>query len=143
MRAATSPTGPDLVFYDGACGFCHAAVRRCLNCDPSGTLFRYAPLHGACWRERLPVGAEAPRETVVVRTADGRWLVRAAAALHLARRGGGLGALLAAVAGALPRPVADLAYRAVARVRHRLAARPDGPCPVLAPDLRARFDLRP
>ncbi len=40
----------------------------------------------------------------------------------------------------VPRPVRDLAYDAVARVRHRLFAKPAGACPILSRELRSRFD---
>lgn len=134
---------PDLVFYDGACGLCHAAVRFALNRDPSGTLFRYAPLAGALWRETSPGDAATPRETVVVRAGADRWLTHSSAALHIGVRLGGAWGVLARAGRLVPRPLRDLAYRGVARVRRRLFARPGGPCPVLAPAARARFDLRP
>jgi predicted DCC family thiol-disulfide oxidoreductase YuxK len=60
----------------------------------------------------------------------------------LARLGGAWGAL-AVVLRAVPRPVRDAGYDLVARVRHRLFARPPAACPLLPPALAARFDLRP
>ena len=39
----------------------------------------------------------------------------------------------------IPRPIRDIAYDGVARVRRRLFAPPAEVCPMLPPALRARF----
>ena len=74
----------DLLFYDGACGLCHRIVRFTVARDRDGSRFRYAPLAGATFRETFapPVAAALP-DSIVIRTAAGRTLVRAAAVLHL------------------------------------------------------------
>jgi predicted DCC family thiol-disulfide oxidoreductase YuxK len=41
----------------------------------------------------------------------------------------------------VPRPVRDAVYDFVARVRFRIFGRRDEVCPVMPPELRARFDL--
>lgn len=139
----SDPFSPrDLVFYDGGCGLCHAAVRFALRRDGGGSRFAFAPIGGAAWREAFPGGQEPPRDTVVVRTPDGRRLLRSAAVLRLARRLSGPWALLAGLAWLVPAPLRDLAYRGLARVRRRLFAAPAGVCPVTSAEQRARFDLR-
>src|SRR5439155_1323839 len=74
------------------------------------------------------------------RRADGARLARSAAVLHIAACLGGLWRALALVLRAVPAPLRDLGYDAVARVRLRLFARPTEACPLLPPHLRARFD---
>ena len=76
---------------------------------------------------------------VLVRTADGLLLERSAAARHIMHRLGGAWRLIAIVTGWIPRPVLDIAYDSVARVRHRLFRKPSETCPLLPAELRSRF----
>lgn len=139
----SDPFSPrDVVFYDGGCGLCHAAVRFALRRDRDGSRFAFAPIGRAAWREAFPDAEQPPRDTVVVRTADGRSLLRSAAVLRLARRLSWPWALLAGLVWLVPAPLRDLAYRGVARVRRRLFAAPQGVCPAGSAEQRARFDLR-
>jgi len=132
---------PERLFYDGSCGLCHRAVRFVLAEDRTGNAFRVAPLGGAAFEREIPAGARAglPDSLLVVR-ADGARLARSAAVLHIAACLGGLWRALALVLRAVPAPLRDLGYDAVARVRLRLFARPTEACPLLPPHLRARFD---
>lgn len=135
-------SAPALVFYDGACGLCHAAVRFCLARDADGSRFRYAPIGGALWRARFS-SAEAPQGTFVLHVEGEEPLTRSQATLGvLARLGKGWGAL-GAVLRTVPRGVRDAAYDLVARWRRTFFRAPKGVCPVLPPPLRARFDLTP
>lgn len=130
----------DLLFYDGGCGLCHRAVTFALARDLDGSRFRYAPLAGTTFREQYDEAhrAELP-DSIVVRTTDGRTLVRSQAVIHLGERLGGGWRVLARVASVLPAWLLDLGYDGIARVRSRLFARPEGTCPLLPPELRGRF----
>jgi predicted DCC family thiol-disulfide oxidoreductase YuxK len=134
----------DTVYYDGGCALCHASVRRLVTRDRDGSRFRFAPLGGARFREEL---SEAERaglpDAIVVRSADGRLLVRSAAVLACALRLGGATAVVARVLLWVPPRLRDLVYDAIARTRYRLFGRKDDACPIIDPELRARFDLRP
>lgn len=132
----------DLVFYDGECGFCHRTVRFLLRRDADGARFRFAPLGGACFRAEIPPQQRAALpDAMAVLTRAGKLLCRTDATAHLLRALPApwpqLGALLAAV----PRPLRDAAYAVFARWRYRLFGREAQACPVLAPELRARFHL--
>lgn len=84
-------------------------------------------------REGLP-------DSIVVKTSDGRLLMRSNAFLHISERIGGGWKALAAVLRVIPRPLRDLVYDGVARVRYRIFGRTQDWCPVMPPELRARFD---
>lgn len=133
--------GRESVFYDGTCGLCHAAVRFAARRDPDGSRFRFAPLRGETAAREL---GEAVRrslpDSVVVRTSDGEIKVRSDAVLHILRRIGGPWATLGAIAAAVPRPIRDFGYRAVAAIRRLLFAPPEGACPVVPDALRSRFE---
>ena len=133
---------PETLFYDGTCGLCHRTVRFVLAEDPGGRAFRFAPLQGALFRSALDDGARAGLpDSLVVLTADGRVLTRSRAVRHLLSRLGGLWGVAARLAGVVPVPLGDAAYDLVARVRHRLFARPPEACPLLPARLRSRFAL--
>jgi predicted DCC family thiol-disulfide oxidoreductase YuxK len=131
---------PDHVFYDGDCGFCHGGVRFLAARDRSHA-FRFAPLFGPTFERLVPEAARAGLpDSFVVRTGDGRVLVRSEAALHCLRRLGAGWRALAGLAALLPRRLREAAYAGFARNRRRWFARPEEACPVPPGSLRARFD---
>jgi predicted DCC family thiol-disulfide oxidoreductase YuxK len=130
----------DRLFYDGGCGLCHRAVRFFASRDHAGTI-RYAPLGGETFRRALlpEVRAVLP-DSLVVRTAEGRVLVRAAAVSYLLHRLGGGWRLLGWMGDASPRALSDRLYEALARNRRRWFHPPEEACPILPLAQRARFD---
>ena len=78
-------------------------------------------------------------DSLVLRTTQGRLLVRSAAVLESLRRVGGVWRGLAAVASAVPAPLGDAAYDLVARSRRRLFRKPGSACPVVPAAKRARL----
>lgn len=126
------------VFFDGECGLCHAFVRLGLEEDRAGA-FTFAPLQGATRRRVLPEGMRVP-DSMVVRTAEGRVLVRSAGVRHVLSGLGGAWRILGAALGVVPVPVADFVYRLVAAVR-RLVVRgkPPTACPVVPAEYRSRL----
>jgi predicted DCC family thiol-disulfide oxidoreductase YuxK len=135
------PGGTERLFYDGHCGLCQRSVRLILAEDATGEAFRFAPLQGETFASLL---SEAERASLplslVVRTETGTLLTRSAGVLHILRRLGGVWRLLAGLLMLLPTLVRDRLYDGVARMRHRLFARPAEVCPLMPPRLRARFD---
>ncbi|MCP5058483.1 MAG: DUF393 domain-containing protein [bacterium] len=145
MSQGLSPTPETetlpIVFYDGACGLCHHTVRYLIREDPEGERFRFAPLGGETFRRLLdPALRDDLPDSVVVLAPDGKVHTRTDATLALLTRLGGRHLGRARALRAVPRPLRDLAYVTVAALRHRVWARPDDVCPVVSPELRARFD---
>lgn len=131
---------PDLVFYDGECGFCHRSVRWLLERDEGGGRFRFAPIGGPTFEQEIPAAERASLpDTLVVRTAAGRTLSGSDAVVHVLRRLGGRHARRSAWLARVPRPLRDAVYAAFARMRRGLLARPEAACPLVPPELRARF----
>jgi predicted DCC family thiol-disulfide oxidoreductase YuxK len=134
-------SSPEILFYDGHCALCHRAVKFVLKHDRSGNAFRFAPLQGATFQSRVPASRRAGLpDSVVVLTADGTLLVRSSAFLHILRRLGGRWKSLGGTLGLIPRPVRDMVYDFIARIRYRVFGTRDDLCPVVPPDLRGRFD---
>jgi len=132
------PPGP-VVFYDGGCGLCHASVRTLLRLDRAGRL-RFAPLGGDTFAALVPAGARARRpDSLIFVGADGEALVRTSAVRAALRVTGPTGRALSAVAGLVPRRLADRLYDAVARLRRRVVRAPAEACPVPPGPWRSRF----
>jgi predicted DCC family thiol-disulfide oxidoreductase YuxK len=135
-----APPETETIFYDGHCGLCHRTVRFVLKRDSRG-LFRYAPLQGTTFEQRVPP-AQRPSlpDSVVVLTGDGRLLARSSAILYICRRLGGVWSALSAAVAIIPRPIRDAAYDFIARIRYSVFGRRSETCPVVPAELRARFD---
>lgn len=129
-----------IVFYDGRCGLCHAAVRFALGHDTDGSRFRFAPLQGVTLRERLSADLIAGlSDSLVMLTTGDEILQQSDAVLRLLAQIGGGWATLGEIIGFVPRPVRDCVYRSIARVRHRLCRRPPALCPLVPAALHDRF----
>ena len=131
--------GREILFYDGHCGMCHGFVRFLLAKDRAGA-FVFAPLQGDTFVATVPEAERAKLpDSMMIRTADGRLLVRSDAALHVLDTVGGRWRTLATLLRLVPRPVLDTAYRAVAAIRHRIGPPPPSVCPLVPAELRERF----
>lgn len=131
----------EIVFYDGHCGLCDRAVRFVLKHDRSGRAFRFAPLQGTTYQSRVPAEQRAKLpDSIVLLTEDGSTLTRSDAFVHIFRRLGGGWKTLAGALALIPRPVRDFVYDFIARIRYRVFGRHDDICPIMPPELRARFD---
>ncbi|MEO1236432.1 MAG: DCC1-like thiol-disulfide oxidoreductase family protein [Planctomycetota bacterium] len=140
LATASGGDSFDVVYYDGGCGLCHRSVRFLLPRDRGGARFRFAPIGGQTFGERV---SEAERaglpDSIVVLTAGGDLLTRSEAVLHvLGRLGGGWG-VLAKLGRVVPRGLRDWGYDRVAAARHRFFAKPAEACPIVPPEQRERF----
>jgi predicted DCC family thiol-disulfide oxidoreductase YuxK len=130
----------DLLFYDGSCGLCHRTVLWALRHDPDGSRFRFAPIGGETYLATFAASTRATLpDSIVLRSADGRVLVRSDAVLRVGERVEGGWGLLARWIGIVPRWLLDRIYDIIARVRRQLFAPPAGACPIVPRELRPRF----
>jgi predicted DCC family thiol-disulfide oxidoreductase YuxK len=136
-----------VVFYDGTCGLCHRTIRFLLAEDAAGLRFRFAPLDSDPFRaasaqseSSIEQGGSIP-DSVVVQPPGKAMLTRAEGALEIGQQLGGLWRLLAIMGGRIPLSILNAGYDFIARIRHRLFARPDDVCPILSAHLRDRFRL--
>jgi len=89
------------------------------------------------------VEANTLPDSIVLELEDGRILAKSAAVSELANRLGGVWRAIAFVltfGERIPHSALDYAYDIVAENRKRFFAKPTDSCPILPPDLRARFD---
>jgi len=138
---SSSPNLCDTLFYDGTCGLCHHSVKFVLKRDRHGERFRFAPLHGRTFLAKVPPGQRACLpDSLVLQTSDGILLTRSNACIYVLRRLGGPWKTIAVLLAAVSRPLRDGAYDLVARGRFAVFGRTAGPCPLLPPELMARFE---
>jgi len=135
-EAAGSPQ--ETIFYDGACGLCHALVRFTAKRDRAGW-FLFAPLAGEHFRAAVVHPPAHLPDSAAVLTTRGDLIFQSAAVLHVLRQLGGGWRLLGALAGVLPRRLLDWGYTSVARLRRRLLAPPKAACPLVPEPIRSRF----
>jgi predicted DCC family thiol-disulfide oxidoreductase YuxK len=129
------------LFYDGSCGLCHGAVRFVLDRGERALAFRFAPLHGEAFRREIPEARRAGLpDSLVVKTADGRVLTRSSGVVRVLHGLGGPWSLLGSLLWLVPRPLRNLGYILIARVRKRLFPLADGACPWRTAAQRARFE---
>jgi predicted DCC family thiol-disulfide oxidoreductase YuxK len=130
------PAGP-LIFFDGVCNLCNAAVQWVIERDRRG-VFRFGVLQSEAGRAALGAATtptDLPDSIVLI---DGaRVHIRSDAALRIARELG-FPWSLAVIALAVPRPLRDAVYSWVARNRYRWFGRRES-CMVPTPELAARF----
>lgn len=138
VHSPTPTPARETIYYDGACGLCHALVRFTAKRDTAGW-FDFAPLGGEHFRATVPHPPAPLPDSAMVRTREGSLLLRSAAVLHVLRRLGGGWRAVANIVGVLPRPLLDWGYRIVARLRRKLFAPPPTACPVAPPHLHSRF----
>ena len=133
---------PQVLLYDGLCGFCDGTVQFILRHDRKKTL-RFATLQGDYAREilaRHPELAGVDSLVLVERDASSgseRVSVRSAAALGIAKDLGGAWHL-ARVIAIIPRFIRDYGYDSFAKIRYRVFGQYDS-CPIPTAEQRARF----
>jgi predicted DCC family thiol-disulfide oxidoreductase YuxK len=127
--AAISEAGrsTNVVFFDGVCGLCNRFVDFVLSRDRQKTI-RFAPLQGeTANRLKLtqlfakPSSTKTPAfKTVVWLDEHEEMFVRSAAVVRVLWQIGGVWSLCGTLLWLVPRPLRDIAYRAVSANRYWL-----------------------
>ncbi len=126
-----------IVFYDGDCGLCDAAVQFLLKIDRNRIL-HFAPLQGSTAKEHLAELRQAvPDLDSLVLSDHGTLQVKATAVLRTLWLIGGLWAFLGWMY-VLPAAPLNWAYDCIARNRHRFFTK-DPFCQIPDAETRKRF----
>ena len=143
MSRGVTAAPATIVFYDGVCGLCNRLNQFLLRRDHEARI-RFAALQSPIARQLLAAHGLNPSDldTVYVMadwTKDSeRVLARSKAVLHALAELGGPWRAVAWLGNLVPRPLADLVYRAIARSRYRIFGRYDR-CQIPPPEWRKRF----
>jgi predicted DCC family thiol-disulfide oxidoreductase YuxK len=106
-----------IVFFDGECGLCNRFVQFVLDHDKNRT-FRFAPLQGSTAMAKLPEKEYRNLDSIVFLD-KGKCLRKSTAVIAILRHLGGFFKLTSFLR-AIPRPLRDAVYDAVAERRKRL-----------------------
>jgi predicted DCC family thiol-disulfide oxidoreductase YuxK len=126
-----------VILFDGTCAFCERSVRFIARHDPAGYFHFGASQSPPAAKLLAQHGTTRAAARSIVLIEDGHVFLRSTAVLRIARRLGRPWSLAGALLR-LPAPLRDLAYRAVAAVRQRLAG-PSNACELPPPEIRARM----
>ena len=129
-----SPGAPPLLLYDGECGLCDGLVQAVALRD--GGRFRFAALQELGARHGVVPDAAGRFHSVTV-VDGGEVLQKMAAVARVLRHLPSPYRWFAPALGALPAPIGDVLYDAVATRRHRIW--PQTACWWPPPEHRARF----
>ena len=110
-----------LVFFDGFCSLCNAAVDWLIRHDPSG-VFQIASLQGETATALLPFELRSKLDSIVVRDANGRLWQKSEALLRLVSFLPYPWRLLS-IFRVMPRRWRDGLYEAIARRRYQIFGR--------------------
>jgi len=113
---------------------CNSAVQRLLDWDKEGVL-HYAKLQGEYATEVLPAEVVKDLSTMVVRI-DGENFKRSTAVIKICKIVRKF-PLLIVVFSMIPRPLRDLGYAFVAKIRHRVPSKDS--CRILTAEQNALF----
>ncbi len=135
--------GHSLILYDGVCGLCNQFVQFVLRHDPAGRFWFCAlqdPIAGGILVSHGLDAANLGTFCLVNRpfSSGEQVLVRSTAAVGVLVELGGWCRFLGKALQLVPRPVRDLGYRIVARVRYSIFGRLDT-CPLPSASQRDRF----
>ena len=129
--------GRSIVLFDGICNLCNGMVAFVIARDPDGR-FAFGALQSDAARALLRrASAPEPLPDSIVLLEDGRVFTKSTAALRIAR-GLQFPWPLASAFLAVPRPVRDWLYDAVARNRYRWFGQRDV-CMMPTAELQRRF----
>lgn len=126
-----------VIFFDGICNLCNAAVQFILKHDKAA-VFKLAALQSPAANRLLadhPIDAAASNSILLLE--DGKLYTRSTAALRIAKRLDGAWRLLY-IFIIVPAFVRDAIYNLVARNRYRIWGKQDS-CMIPAPELQQRF----
>lgn len=107
-----------VLFFDGVCGLCNATVDGLMRRDRAGVL-RFAPLQGETAGRLLPEADVKGLASVVLVDGAGTHR-RSDAIVRVLRHLGGRYRIPAAALWLVPKPLRELGYRIVAKVRYRV-----------------------
>ena len=126
-----------IVFFDGTCGFCQAAVQFVLRHNKKENLY-FAPLQSGLLKVFLPdVPSPVPQPDAIFFYENGRLYSQSEATLHIARHLDNPFSWLYYFRF-IPLTFRDFVYRFIAKHRYRIAGRTES-CMVPTPEQRARF----
>ena len=134
MVPLTTPNSDQpILFFDGVCGLCNGVVDWLL---PRTNIWKFAALQGTTAKALLPAPLTEELDTVVV-SKNGQTFTQSDAVIEILKTLPHY-AWIAYAAKAVPRPIRNLAYKGVAKIRYAVFGKREI-CRLPSPEERTRF----
>jgi len=131
-----SNTEKPILFFDGICGLCNGCVDFAIRHDPDGRVL-FSTLQGSTATEVLSEEDSRRLDTVIF-FENKTVFRRSSAIVRLLIHLGGFWAVLGWLLWIIPRPIRNLLYRLIAKVRYRILGQKET-CRLPTPEERQRF----
>lgn len=133
-KSTPDPQETPIVYFDGVCGLCNGTVNFLMQRDRRGVL-RFAPLQGQTARSNL---SEQHRDlnSIVFQHGERSWR-HSAAIVRILWTLGGVWAVLGGCLWVIPKPIRDLGYLMIAKLRYRFFGKQET-CRMPRPEERGR-----
>lgn len=132
----TTNDSESVVFFDGVCGLCNRSVNFFMSVDRKQRL-KFAPLQGELATRVVPDEMRNRMDTLVY--AEGEQLhIRSTAVARILMTVGGIWKVMGTLLWLIPKPLRDLGYRCVSRLRYRLFGQTES-CRMPTPEERGRI----
>ncbi|WP_261362875.1 thiol-disulfide oxidoreductase DCC family protein [Rubinisphaera margarita] len=134
--AEIDTTTHPLLLFDGVCGMCNSFVDFIVARDRRH-VFRFAPLQGETAAQiATPDDVEHLRSVVFVK--NGQTFRKSSAVVRVLWELGGVWSMLGTLLWLIPKPLRDVGYRFVARIRYRIFGKKSA-CRLPTPEERSWF----
>jgi len=129
----------EIIYYDGHCGFCHRWIKFVIFKDRNNH-FDFAPRESQHFKSEVPdeVQATLPR-SILVSLESGAILTRSTASLYILKKLGGFYSFISWLGSLFPVFLRDCVYKLIAKIRHKLYAKPKDLCPLVPEEYVNRF----
>ncbi len=128
---------PDILFYDGVCGFCDGLVRWLLDRDRASAIV-FSPIQGETAARLLTPSEREQLDSVVFLESQGLRSRKSQAFVRVLRKMGGAWTMVALVILIFPERLRDFFYDAFARRRYRWFGKKES-CTIPSKEHRKRF----
>ena len=130
-----------IILFDGVCNLCNGSVNFIIARD-AREIFTFSPVQSAFAKSLLDAhGLAGIGEDSFVLVKEDKCYLRSDAALQISKQLSGLWPILSGLR-IVPRPLRDMIYNLVARIRYKLFGKKDS-CMVPTPELQRRFIVDP
>ena len=128
-----------VIFYDGNCGLCHSLVSFVIKRDKTG-IFNFSPQQGKALKNFVDQRQSVllPDSVYLIDT-DYKIYLKAFSLIFILKKLGGIWRVLGILYSLLPMRLANIMYDFVAKTRYTFFSRKVELCPLMPPELKARF----
>ena len=132
-------TKKQIIGFDGDCGLCHGFVLFVLKRDQRA-VFTFSPLASEYFKSQISSYKKPIPDSVLLLESKNVWIKSTAVVKVLKQLGFGW-KVVAGMLWIIPRPIRNLGYDGIAKIRKVCWEKPAGACPVVPKQWQGRFSV--